>query len=60
MSELKDRMRGRGDTGQIQRAEALQAQITVIKQDLNGLKLGLSAIMDNLGVEVPTAMKIER
>ena len=53
-------MRGRGDTGQIQRAEALRAQIEGIEKEIHGLKVGLMAVMDNLGVSVPSEMQMNR
>lgn len=60
VEQLKLRMKGRGDTGQIQRAEELKVEIAAIKQDMQGLKDGLSAILDNLGVDAPPTLQMRR
>jgi len=50
VEELKIRMKQRGDTGNIQRAEQTFAEVQHLKQEVHGLRADVTAIMNHLGI----------
>jgi len=52
--ELKARMKARGDTGQIRRAEQQLSEIQLVKADLANLNAKVDALMSHLKVAAPT------
>ncbi|KAJ8612760.1 hypothetical protein CTAYLR_010394 [Chrysophaeum taylorii] len=51
--ELKARMKARGDTGQIRRAEQHLAEIQVVKADVANLNAKVDAILEHLKIAPP-------
>ena len=54
VKELKVRMKARGDTGQIKRAEQLLGEIQILKAQNTDAKL--DAILKHLNIEAPPAV----
>ena len=53
VEELKARMKHRGDTGQIQRAEALQIQLRAIQADMRHLQACVDMMLEERGLRPP-------
>ena len=51
--ELKTRMKARGDTGQIKRAEQLLGEIQILKAQAQNRDAKLNAILKHLNIEAP-------
>ena len=51
VADLKRRMKARGDTGQIQRAEQMLDEVRRVGADVAEIKANVQAIMDHLKVE---------
>ena len=51
--ELKTRMKARGDTGQIKRAEQLLGEIQILKAQAQNTDAKLNAILKHLNIEAP-------
>ena len=55
VAELKKRMKARGDTGQIKRAEQLLGEIHILKAQAQNTDAKLNAILKHLNIEAPPA-----
>ena len=55
VKELKKRMKARGDTGQIKRAEQLLGEIQILKAQAQNTDAKLNAILKHLNIEAPPA-----
>ena len=53
VKELKVRMKARGDTGQIKRAEQLLGEIQILKAQAKNTDAKLDAILKHLNIEAP-------
>ena len=53
VKELKTRMKARGDTGQIKRAEQLLGEIQILKAQAKNTDAKLDAILKHLNIEAP-------
>ena len=53
VAELKKRMKARGDTGQIKRAEQLLGEIQILKAQAQNTDAKLNAILKHLNIEAP-------
>ena len=53
VKELKTRMKARGDTGQIKRAEQLLGEIQILKAQAQNTDAKLNAILKHLNIEAP-------
>ena len=53
VAELKKRMKARGDTGQIKRAEQLLGEIQILKAQAQNTDAKLDAILKHLNIEAP-------
>lgn len=53
VEQLKARIRARGDTAQIVRAEQQLQMLTALQEDVTDLRRKVDAIISHLGVEVP-------
>ena len=53
VKELKTRMKARGDTGQIKRAEQLLGEIQILKAQAQSTDAKLNAILKHLNIEAP-------
>ena len=62
VKELKTRMKARGDTGQIKRAEQLLGEIQILKAQAQNTDAKLDAILKHLNIEAPppTASAVTR
>ena len=56
VAELKKRMKARGDTGQIKRAEQLLGEIQILKAQAQNTDAKLDAILKHLNIEAPPAV----
>ena len=56
VKELKKRMKARGDTGQIKRAEQLLGEIQILKAQAQNTDAKLDAILKHLNIEAPPAV----
>ena len=56
VKELKTRMKARGDTGQIKRAEQLLGEIQILKAQAQNTDAKLNAILKHLNIEAPPAV----
>jgi hypothetical protein len=56
VKELKTRMKARGDTGQIKRAEQLLGEIQILKAQAQSTDAKLDAILKHLNIEAPPAV----
>ena len=56
VKELKVRMKARGDTGQIKRAEQLLGEIQILKAQAQNTDAKLDAILKHLNIEAPPAV----
>lgn len=55
VKELKSRMKARGDTGQIKRAEQLLGEIQILKVQAQNTDAKLDAILKHLNIDAPPA-----
>ena len=55
IKELKSRMKARGDTGQIKRAEQLLGEIQILKAQAQTTDAKLDAILKHLNIDAPPA-----
>mmetsp|Transcript_5662 Transcript_5662/g.20606 ORF Transcript_5662/g.20606 Transcript_5662/m.20606 type:complete len:166 (-) Transcript_5662:266-763(-) len=55
VEELKARMKQRGDTAQIQRAEEQLDEIKQVQNEVHDLNTKLDAIIEHLNIQVPSA-----
>ena len=53
VAELKKRMKARGDTGQIKRAEQLLGEIQILKAQAQNTDAKLDAILKHLNIDAP-------
>ena len=53
VAELKKRMKARGDTGQIKRAEQLLGEIQILKAQAQNTDAKLDAILKHLNISAP-------
>ena len=53
VADLKRRMKARGDTGQIKRAEQLLGEIQILKAQAQSTDAKLNAILKHLNIEAP-------
>ena len=53
VKELKRRMKARGDTGQIKRAEQLLGEIQILKAQAKNTDAKLDAILKHLNIDAP-------
>ena len=53
VKELKKRMKARGDTGQIKRAEQLLGEIQILKAQAKNTDAKLDAILKHLNIDAP-------
>lgn len=52
---MKERMKNRGDTGQIRRTEEALEQIQALRKEVSGLRQDVRAVMKALDVETPSS-----
>ena len=58
VKELKKRMKARGDTGQIQRAEQMLVEVRRVGEDVAAIRANVEAIMDHLRIEWKPAVQV--
>ena len=59
VAELKQRMKARGDTGQIQRAETMLEELKEVQHDVAALDAKIDAILAHLRITPPGAATME-
>jgi len=57
VSELKARMKARGDTGQIERAEETLSEVKHLREEVSSLKADMKLLMQHLNVPVQYEME---
>ena len=58
VADLKRRMKARGDTGQIQRAEQMLVEVRRVGEDVAEIKANVEAIMDHLKIQWKPAVQV--
>mmetsp|Transcript_14456 Transcript_14456/g.28220 ORF Transcript_14456/g.28220 Transcript_14456/m.28220 type:complete len:83 (+) Transcript_14456:332-580(+) len=58
VEELKKRMKTRGDTGQIQRAEQQLHEIAILKGEVANVNAKLDAVLQHLNIAAPQPQKM--
>jgi len=54
VAELKKRMKARGDTGQIQKAELALQEIRALREENQLLREDMKALLDHFNIEIPS------
>ena len=58
VTELKARMKARGDTGQIKRAEQLMGEVQILKAQTQTLDEKLNLVLKHLAITVPAPVAV--
>ena len=53
VGEMKRRMKQRGDTGQVQRAEVMLDQVRSLQEEVSGMRADLRLVMEHLNIKAP-------